>query len=185
MSVAQVVWVAGVAVFILLERRSPTATLAWITIVASLPLLGGAIYLLIGTRQLRRKKLRLGLARDRIERLLRSWKQARAVLSPRGQLMHAGAQLGRLLPEEAAGVRLFLSGDACYDDLVDAIQRARHHVHLEYYIFRDDATGMRIVDALVERANAGVEVRLLVDAVGEGLGHASVRTMRHAALGRK
>ena len=183
LSVAQVIFVAGVSVFIMSERRSPTATLAWITLVASLPLLGVAIYLLIGPRRLRRKKLRLGLARERIERLLRSWKQARAeLLSLRGQLMRAGAQLGRLPPEEAAGVRLFLDGDACYDALVAAIQRAQHHVHLEYYIFRDDVTGMRIVDALVERAKAGIEVRLLVDAVGEGIGHGPVRRMRHAGV---
>jgi cardiolipin synthase len=183
LGIAQVIWVAGIAVFIILERRSPTATLAWITMVAALPLVGVAIYLLIGPRRLRRKKLRLGLARKRIDRLLRSWKQARSsLLSLQGQLMRAGAQLGRLPPEEAADVHLFLDGDACYDDLVAAIQRARHHVHLEYYIFRDDPTGMRIVDALVERAKAGVEVRLLVDAVGEGLGHAPVRTMRQAGV---
>jgi cardiolipin synthase len=40
--VAQVVWVVGIAGFIVLERRSPTATLAWITIVAALPLVGVA-----------------------------------------------------------------------------------------------------------------------------------------------
>jgi cardiolipin synthase len=183
LGVAQVVWVAGIAAFIMLERRSPTATLAWITMVAALPLIGVAIYLVIGPRRLRRKKLRLGLARQRIGHLMRTWKQARAhVLSLQGQLMRAGAQLGRLPPEEASQVQLFFDGDACYDDLVAAILRARHHVHLEYYIFRDDLTGKRIMDALVERAKAGIEVRLLADAVGEGLGSKVVRTMRDAGV---
>ena len=80
LSVAQVVWVVLIATFILLERRSPTATLAWITVVAALPLVGVAIYLLVGPRHLQRKKLRLRLARDRIGQLLREWKQARAKL---------------------------------------------------------------------------------------------------------
>src|SRR5262249_12308266 len=40
------------------------------------------------------------------------------------------------------------------------------HVHLEYYIFEPDRTGTRIRDALIARAKAGVEVRLLVDALG-------------------
>ena len=184
LSVAQVVWVVLIATFILLERRSPTATLAWITMVAALPLVGVAIYLLVGPRHLQRKKLRLRLARDRIGALLREWKQARAkLLSLEGQLMRAGAQLGHLPPEEVREVRLFIDGDDCYDALVAAIAGARHHVHLEYYIFRDDASGLRMVEALEERARAGIEVRLLVDAVAEGLGHATVQ--RDAQSGRR
>src|SRR4029078_10386163 len=183
LSVAQVVWVVLIATFILLERRSPTATLAWITTVDALPLVGVAIYLLVGARHLRRKKLRLRLARDRVGELLREWKEARAkLLSLEGQLMRAGAQLGHLPPEELREVRLFTNGDDCYDALVAAIAGARHHVHLEYYIFRDDTSGLRIVEALKERARAGIEVRLLVDAVAEGLGHATVRGMRDAGV---
>jgi len=181
--VAQIAWIVGISAFIMLERRSPTATMAWITLVAALPLVGVVVYLLVGPRRLQRKKLRLSLARERVARLLREWKEARAnLLSLRGQLMRAGAQLGRLPPEEAADVRLYFDGDTCYDDLVSAIGRARHHVHLEYYIFRDDATGRRIMDALIERARAGVEVRLLVDAVGEHLGRASLHAMREAGV---
>lgn len=183
LGIAQVVWVAGIASFILLERRSPTATLAWITMVAALPLVGVGIYLLVGPRRLQRKKLRLRLARQRIGHLLHSWRKARAdLLSLQGQLMRAGVQLGRLPPENAGQVRVFLDGDACYDALVAAIGAARHHVHLEYYIFNDDATGTRTIDALMERARAGIEVRLLVDAVGEGLGRVPVRAMRQAGI---
>jgi cardiolipin synthase len=183
LGVAQVVWVVLIAGFIVLERRSPTATLAWIAVVASLPLIGVAVYLLIGSRHLQRKRLRLDLARDRIRRLLREWKEARAkVLSLQGQLMRAGAQLGHLPPEEAREARLFLNGDDCYDALVAAIAGARHHVHLEYYIFKDDQSGTRVIDALIERARAGTEVRLLVDAVAEGLRHAAVRAMRDAGV---
>src|SRR4051812_45453118 len=183
LGIAQVVWVVVIAGFILLERRSPMATLAWITMVAALPLVGVGIYLVVGPRRLRRKKLRLDLARRRIGSLLREWKHARAaLLSVQGQLMRVGAQLGKLPPEEARQVRLFLDGDACYDALVAAIRGARHHVHLEYYIFRDDPTGMRIVEALIDRARAGIEVRLLVDGVAGGLGRASERAMREAGV---
>jgi cardiolipin synthase len=183
LGVAQVVWVVLIAGFIVLERRSPTATLAWITVVAALPLVGVAVYLLIGARHLQRKRLRLGLARNRIGRLLREWKEARAkVLSLQGQLMRAGAQLGHLPPEEAREARLFLNGDDCYDALVVAIRGAQHHVHLEYYIFNDDQSGTRVIDALIERARAGTEVRLLVDAVAEGLRHSAVRAMRDAGV---
>ncbi len=183
LGIAEIAWVVGTACFIMLERRSPTATLAWIMMLAALPLVGVPIYLLIGPRRLRRKKLRLGLARDRVVQLLRPWNAARGeLLSSQGQLMRAGALLGHLPPETARNVQLFFDGDACYDAIVTAIGGARQHVHMEYYIFRDDQTGMRIVNALIERAEAGVEVRLLVDAVGVSLGHHVTRDLRSAGV---
>src|SRR5690606_25659840 len=66
----------------------------------------------------------------------------------------------------ATEVRLLVDGGRTYDHLLAAFARARHHIHLEYYIFEPDRTGAMIRDALVERARTGVRVRLLVDAVG-------------------
>src|SRR3954462_14749942 len=118
LGVAQVDWVIVVAAFILLERRSPMATLAWITMVAALPLVGVGIYLVVGPRRLRRKKLRLDLARRRIGSLLREWKHARAaLLTVQGQLMRVGAQLGKLPPEEARQVLIFLDVNPFYGEL--------------------------------------------------------------------
>ncbi|MDX2018769.1 MAG: phospholipase D-like domain-containing protein [Deltaproteobacteria bacterium] len=181
--VAEIVWVIGISVYVVLERRSPTATLAWIVLLGALPLLGAPIYLFVGPRRLERKKFRLGLARKRIGSILSLWKKAKAdLLSMQGQLMRVGAHLSSLPPEVAHDVKLFLDGDSCYDALVEAISGARHHVHLEYFIFRDDQTGQRIVNALVERAKAGLRVRLLVDSVGARLRRPAMRRMREAGV---
>jgi cardiolipin synthase len=66
----------------------------------------------------------------------------------------------------ATDVRLLVDGAATYDAILDAVRQARHHVHLEYYIYAADRSGTALRDALVERARAGVAVRLLLDAVG-------------------
>ncbi|MEL6182774.1 MAG: hypothetical protein AAFS10_27715, partial [Myxococcota bacterium] len=50
--------------------------------------------------------------------------------------------------------------------LFDAVRNAQDHIHLEYYIFESDVTGTQLRDLLIERARAGVEVRVLVDAIG-------------------
>jgi cardiolipin synthase len=63
-------------------------------------------------------------------------------------------------------VDLLVGGAATYDALLAAIATARHHVHVEYYIFEPDRSGALLRDALVERAKAGVRVRLLLDAIG-------------------
>jgi cardiolipin synthase len=63
-------------------------------------------------------------------------------------------------------VRLLLGGDETFAAVEEAIRGARHHVHLESYIFEPDLVGTHLRDVLVERALAGVEVRVLCDAVG-------------------
>jgi cardiolipin synthase len=63
-------------------------------------------------------------------------------------------------------VRLLVDGAAKYDALLADIRAATTHVHLEYYIYEPDHTGAALRDALVERARAGVKVRVLLDAVG-------------------
>jgi cardiolipin synthase len=63
-------------------------------------------------------------------------------------------------------VRLLNDGDEFFPALEQAIREARDHVHLLFYIWNDDATGRKFRDLLVERAKAGVEVRVLCDAFG-------------------
>jgi len=87
-------------------------------------------------------------------------------LTPLGQVSRLATHLGALPPESVRDLTLYADGDANFDALVEAIGRAKRHVHAEYYIFRADQTGTRIRDALIERAKAGVTVRLLLDAVG-------------------
>jgi cardiolipin synthase A/B len=66
------------------------------------------------------------------------------------------------------GNRLSLQfeGPVAFDLWLEAIARAERYVHFENYILRDDAVGIRFREALIERARAGVEVRVLYDWVG-------------------
>ena len=50
--------------------------------------------------------------------------------------------------------------------LLRELQNAGQHIHIEFYIFEDDAIGRMVRDVLVEKARAGVEVRLIYDDVG-------------------
>ncbi len=68
--------------------------------------------------------------------------------------------------------RLLVDGTQAYPAMLERIAMAERRVHLENYIFRDDVVGRRFAAALVERARAGVEVRVLYDWFG------SLRTAR-------
>jgi cardiolipin synthase len=63
-------------------------------------------------------------------------------------------------------VTLLEDGKQTYDAMLKAIRGARHHVHVETYIFEADDTGKLFADAFIAKAQAGVKVRVIYDAVG-------------------
>jgi cardiolipin synthase A/B len=66
----------------------------------------------------------------------------------------------------ATAVAVLTNGDAFYGAELEAIRSAESHICLEAYIFQKSEIGARFVQAMAERARAGVEVRLVLDAVG-------------------
>jgi cardiolipin synthase len=147
--------------WIVLQKRAPVATLSWLLGLAALPYIGFLVYLVFGPQRIRRHRLRR--ARNRVS--LPDDEGAPAM----GAELASLAQATSGLPASTAtGARLLVDGGATYEALLESVRGARHHVHLEYYIFAADHTGTALRDALAERARAGVAVRLLLDAVGSG-----------------
>jgi cardiolipin synthase len=80
-------------------------------------------------------------------------------------------------------VDVLRDGAETYPAMLEAIAGARYTIHLETYILRADRTGRRFAAALVERARAGVKVRLLFDAIGSiGLPSAFLAELRAAGV---
>ena len=63
-------------------------------------------------------------------------------------------------------VDLLLSGEEKFEDLFSLIRNARHHIHLEYFNFRNDSIANALFDLLAVKAAEGVEVRAMFDAFG-------------------
>ena len=74
-------------------------------------------------------------------------------------------QNGALLTEDNA-VEIITDGTDKFQRLLDDIEAAQDHVHVQYYIYRGDRLGKRIRDALIRKAREGIKVRLLYDALG-------------------
>jgi cardiolipin synthase len=68
--------------------------------------------------------------------------------------------------EDGNDVEILTNGESFYPAMLDAIRGARETVHMECYIFKNGEVGDRFVDALAERARAGVRVTLVMDAIG-------------------
>ena len=190
LAVGEAVWVIGLSAWIILERRSPVATLAWVLALAWLPVVGILLYLLIGPRRLRRKKLRHRHSRSRVIEASQGWREPADAVSraslPAGnspQLVKLAESVRQPVAAQAGRVDLLHGGDACYEAIERAISEARHHVHLEYYTWEPDRVGTRFRDLLCDKARSGVEVRLLVDAIGSAwFGRRFGRPLREAGV---
>ena len=66
-------------------------------------------------------------------------------------------------------IEVLTNGDSYYEAELDAIQKAKHSIHLEAYIFNKGKLTKRFLKVLTERARAGVTVRVVVDAIGNFL----------------
>ena len=133
-----VVWVSIVGVIIVLQRRSAAATLAWLFVLAFLPVLGLVLYRFIGPLRLERKRLKRTVSRRAVQEVLAS----HAVLSEQDeehqQLARVAIALGESSPLRAEDVELYFDGDSAYAAILAAVAAATHHVHLVYYIWEPD-----------------------------------------------
>ena len=166
LTLAELAWIAVAGVGIVMQRRSATATLAWLFALALLPVIGFIVYWLIGPQRLNRKKLRRALSRHTVRAAMAGLAEARSSAPDHARLSLIPLGLGEAPPLPARDIRPFFDGQSAYAAIIAAIEAAQHHVHLEYYIWEPDGIGTRLRDLLVAKARAGVEVRLLVDATG-------------------
>lgn len=140
------------------ERRKPSVTLTWLLGVVVAPYLVVPLFLMFSGRKLR-KQLR---------------GKCTLVHRPAVEPGHGlSADMLRLLDQEGAGVlrqgsdmRLLHDGVAAYQSLVRLIEGAQRSIHLTTFILGGDEVGQEVRRLLREKAESGVEVRVLVDALG-------------------
>jgi len=175
------VWVVIAAGVILLQRRSATATLAWLLVFIFLPIFGLVLYRLLGPLRLKRKQLKRRVGRRVVEDAMGAMELIRAHGHDHLQVARVPIAMNEPPPLHADGLELYTEGAAAYAAIVQAIEAATHHVHLEYYIFEPGKIGTRLRDLLAAKARAGVTVRLLVDGSGSSrLGKRFLRPLRAA-----
>lgn len=175
-SVLWAIYILMLCIWIIMQKREAAATLSWIFSLALLPVLGFVIYHFLGPQRIRRQKSR----RLRSKAIVAKQTRAGPVEASSTLSVLAEASSG-FAASSAQSAELLIGGNACFSAILKAISLAKKHVHLEYYIFEPDITGTLFRDALVERAEQGVTVRLLLDAIGSAsLGEAFLKPLRDA-----
>ena len=165
-----------VAIVIISEKRSPFKTIAWILVLILLPVVGVIFYLFFG-QEYRKQKIfsRKGLQglstlRQLSSKQLREIEQTNLILD--NDILEKENIIRLLLNNSSAllttgnVLEILNNGEKTFETIFEAIKNAKHHVHLEYYIFSNDKIGNRLKDLLIEKCKQGIEVRIIVDDVG-------------------
>ncbi len=155
-------------VIVLLDNRNPVKTMAWILVLVFLPVVGLAFYFFFG-RNTRKERLISKKGFSRLSKRPMAEYQAQEALGDftgRNQLIPFFHRVSNALPFEGNDVQVFTDGYSMYQELFRRISKAKHHIHLEFYIFENDAVGRLLRDLLIDKAREGVSVRLLYDDVG-------------------
>lgn len=159
------------SIVIILERRDPSKTLAWLLILIFLPVLGFILYLVLG-RQFRKRRMtaKKKVLNNYIYPLDDSYAQSCPDIS---RITRTKENLVRLIMNNAEfpitlhnNVQTFTDGNQVFPAMIEAIENARRHVHLETYILRNDELGTQISRLLMDKAKSGVEVRIIYDGLG-------------------
>lgn len=154
---------------VLIRKRSPVSAIAWSLTVVFIPWLGVLFFLVFGASRIRRRLKRKIFHRSRFLRIWAASKNQEmgVVNAPTWADMDRYSQrAGGSPPSDGNSLKHYEDGVAAFRDKFDAIRAATRHVHVEYFILQDDATGRELVALLAEKARQGVEVRLLVDDIG-------------------
>jgi cardiolipin synthase len=168
---ALVVALSAATIFwVLTTKKNATSAVAWCLLVFLLPLMGPLLFVLFGyqhiSRPLNRKR---GHKREYQKRYAAAAETPTATegLSPVCQgIAHLARQFGACTVTAGNHLSFYHEGRAAFDAMLAAIREARHHIHLEYFIFQPDELGQAFLDALADKAQQGVEVRLVYDAMG-------------------
>ncbi len=155
-------------VAVLMDNKQPAKTMAWILVLMFLPLIGFVFYFFFG-QNTRRNRMISQRSLDQLSKrsMLEFVEQKDLHIPDRySTLMHLFANQSLSLPFKDNEVEIYTSGYEFFPALLSAIAGAKHHIHLDTYIFEDDALGRLVADALIAKAEQGVEVRLIYDDVG-------------------
>ena len=160
--------ILGIIGVVISENRNPLKSLAWVTVLLLLPIVGMVLYIFFGRnmkskrmiskknkRKLRRREASRHIESSRLNFTKESIQQIRLARSLTGAVYFPGNKID-----------ILTSGKDKFDKFKDDLRNAQRYINMQYYIFEDDKIGNEIKDILVAKVKEGVKVRVIYDHVG-------------------
>ena len=166
---ALIVIAAAVAIIhVLMDNRQPAKTMAWVLVIGFIPVVGVVFYLFFGINHRKERIISQGQMDELTKRSMLSFVGQHNFRVPERQkpLVDLFVNQNLALPFKDNQIDIMTDGYAFFPELLKDIAEATHHIHINIYIFEDDALGRLVADALMTKARQGVKVRLIYDDVG-------------------
>ena len=160
------------------ERNDPKSTVIWILVLWILPLFGFILYLFLGqtfysTRTFRHKATEderlaevLKIEKMIMEQELKGHPENAEKLNFANTIQNAGGVLYTNMND----VTLLPESKKYFDSLLEDLRNAKETINFEYYIIRNDRISNELMNILIDKVKSGVEVRLMIDAIGNNKG---------------
>ncbi|MDA8222225.1 cardiolipin synthase [Desulfosporosinus sp.] len=174
---------------ILLENRTPGNTITWLFILGLLPILGFILYIVFG----RKTRGPLFYAKHIQDNSYKRWISEQQTTIKNGYInpntnyelklvkLHLNSGYAPLTVHNQ--VEILLNGGEKFQELFNSLESASHHIHLSYYIFKDDEIGADVLKILSRKVTEGVEVRVLLDGMGSlSISGGFIKGMREAGI---
>jgi cardiolipin synthase A/B len=173
------IYIIAAAVFLIMDNRRTASTFAWLFVFIIFPVVGMGAYILFGKNHRiigkKRKKIESKIIKyfsgflDSSEAAHKSIKdkmQFSKTFIFRKKLINLLEQNSYALLTANNNVEIIQEGKRKFSQLMEDLQGAESSIHMAYFIWRDDEMTGRIKNILINKAGEGIEVRILVDALG-------------------
>ena len=189
-------YVVAAAVFLILDNRRAASTFAWLFVIVVFPVVGVIAYILFGKnhriigrrrKQIDRKIIDkfseiLGDSLTEHDKIKKALRQCDSFQSKK-KLINLLEKNSYALLTANNSVEIIQEGERKFSQLMKDLQRAESFIHMAYFIWRDDDMTRKIKNILISKAREGVEVRILVDALGSiKLTHKYKKELRNAGV---
>ncbi|MGF7185681.1 cardiolipin synthase [Desulfitispora alkaliphila] len=191
-SILFIVTIVFISMVILLEKRNPSKTVGWLLVLTFLPVLGFILYIFFGSNWRKSNWLpdsEMAYVKKQ-EKLLAQYSEevtADEILpnydarSERVSQLAVTTSHAPLLPNNQ--VELIFEGETLYKKLFRDIEEARDHIHIVFFIIRNDEIGQKLKNLLIKKAEDGCEVRLIYDHIGsKSIERNYVRQLKKAGI---
>jgi cardiolipin synthase len=158
----------GALLAVLMDHRQPAKTVAWVLVLVFLPVVGIVIYFFFGQNTRKERFISQRSLDQLTKRSMLEFAEQKNLKIPadQGALIKLFTNQNWSFPFKDNEVDIYTNGYDFFHMLLRDIGKAKNHVHIDSYIFNDDALGYMVADELVEKASQGVEVRVIYDDVG-------------------
>lgn len=161
---------------VFLERKNPSASLAWILVLFVFPVVGIFLYVMLSQNISRQKIYRLSdreqkVINDELEYQIKAIDQETMTFSNETSrrwkhMIKLNQVYGLSYLTQNNDIEVFTDGKKMFHHLMQDMRKAEKSINVMYYIVKDDMVGKKFLRILTQKASEGVEVRLLMDAIG-------------------